>query len=91
MRVIRRMAYQAHAVPSTGGYARGPFPAEIMAPSEIVYEDADPDMDYSPYATAQNNYQPPPSYRCRMCEAILQEEDLDSHICLLEDDDDGEG
>lgn len=79
MRVIRRAAYQAHAVPSTAGYPRGPFNPEILAKPEIVHEDPVDDMPYG--ATAQNDYRGVPLYECRSCGDIVTEDDLNGHIC----------
>lgn len=81
MRVIRRPAFQGHAIPATAGPARGPFPSEILAPPSVTYEDSDPDNIYPPGATAQNNYRGMTLYRCRVCDATLTEDDLDAHSC----------
>lgn len=81
MRVIRRQAYQGHAVPSTASHPRGPFPAEVLAPPVIVYDDTDPDVLMPLEANAQNNYQPETVYVCNLCDARVVESMLDEHRC----------
>lgn len=88
MRVIRKAAYQGHAVPATAGYPRGPFNPEILAQPVIVFDDNDPDDVFPPGATAQNGYRGVQMFRCRDCGAIVREEDVESHRCEV---DDGEG
>ena len=81
MRVIRKQAYQGHAVPSTASHPVGPFPAELLRESVIVYDDNDPDDMYPAGATAQNNYAPPKLYKCQYCGDIVTEYEVDSHVC----------
>lgn len=81
MHVIRRQAYQGHAVPATGGYPRGPFPPEVMASSVIIEDDNDPDVLYPPGATAQNDYTPTRMFRCNYCGASVAEHDTEHHAC----------
>lgn len=87
MHIIRKQAFQGHAVPATGGYSRQPFPPEVMAPPIIVIDDNDPDLLYPPGATAQNNYAASPLFKCRQCAATMTEEETRWHEC---GDDDGE-
>lgn len=84
MRVIRRPAYQGHAVPETAGRPKGPFPSEVLAPPVITYDDNDPDDIYPPGATAQNNYQGVILYKCRACAATVTEEQMDAHRCQVD-------
>lgn len=87
MRVIRKPAFQGHAIPSQAGYARNPFDPEVTAQPVVVVDDNDPDVLYPPGATAQNNYRGIQMYRCRECGAMVSEDDLDNHVC---EDFDGE-
>ena len=87
MRVIRKPAYQGHAIPTRAGYARNPFEAEVLAQPTIVTDDNDPDVLYPPGATAQNDYRGLQFYRCRECGMTVSEDDLDNHVC---EDFDGE-
>lgn len=81
MRVIRKPAYQGHAVPQTAMSPRGPFPTEVMA-SPVVTHDENPNDDLlPPGATAQNNYQGQRYVRCTLCEAVILEEDAPTHVC----------
>jgi 5-methylcytosine-specific restriction endonuclease McrA len=68
---------------------KGPFPAEVLAEPEIVYDDNDPDVLYPPGATAQNNYAPPKLYQCRYCGSVVNEYELEHHVCPEEDPEDG--
>lgn len=81
MRVIRRPAYQGHAIPATAGRPHGPFPAEILAAPVVTFDDNDPDDIYPPGATAQNNYRGVPLFRCRHCDAVMTEEQTGDHFC----------
>lgn len=87
MRVIRKSAYQGHAVPQTAMSPRGPFPAEVMA-SPVITFDNDSDDLLPPGATAQNNYQGLRHVRCTLCGDVMIEDDAPSHTCS--EDDDGE-
>ena len=83
MRVVRRAAYQGHAVPATAGYPRGPFDAEVLA--RPVVEDPEPETDYPYGATAQNDMAGVPLFRCRVCGGVETEETLDLHACPVSD------
>lgn len=78
MRVIQRDAVQAHAVPTRVYEPRGPFP-EPYRP-EIVDLPYDPDR-FPPGATAQNGMQEIALFQCQRCDAVLKEDQLDSHVC----------
>lgn len=88
MRVLRRQAYQAHAVPKTAGYPKGPFSAEILAAPVVSREEVLDDNPFPPGATAQNQFRGIKHYRCRMCHEVLLEEQLDGHICEVDDGED---
>lgn len=77
MRVIQRDAVQAHAVPTRVYEARGPFG---RYQPEIVDLPYDPDK-FPPGATAQNGMQEVVMYQCNRCEAILTEDQTNSHVC----------
>jgi hypothetical protein len=74
MTLIRKFAVQGHPVPN--GYQRrlGPFPPEILAQSKVVYEHETPDSLHE----ALDNVR---MFRCRDCSEILYEDELDSHDC----------
>lgn len=78
MRVIYKDAPQGHAVPHQVLSAMGPFPSAyepVMAEDRRVLEEF-------PYgATAQNGMQGVVLYECRLCTAVLREEQLDAHKC----------
>lgn len=78
MRVIRRPAYQGHAVPSQAGYARSPFDPAITAPPRVVHDEPDPEPIG---ATAQNDYRGLALYRCSACGDLLTEDRIPAHDC----------
>lgn len=79
MRVIRRPAYQGHALPTTVGYPRNPFDPAVVATPRVVHQDQDPE----PYgATAQNGYLGLALYRCSFCGETVTEDEVDAHSCL---------
>jgi hypothetical protein len=78
VRIIRRPAVQGHAIPNKASYASNPFPVEILRPNPVV--DVVDDTP-SPYANAQNDYREPKYYRCRSCEEIFTEDEVDGHHC----------
>lgn len=80
MRVVRKQAYQAHPVPETAGYPKGPFSAEVLAPPVIDHEPLT-DEFFPDGATAQNQYQGSTYYRCRLCKEILEKSELSQHDC----------
>ena len=79
MRVVRRAAFQGHAIPTTAGYARGPFNPEVLAPPVIVHDDPVEEMPYG--ATAQNDYRGVPLMRCTYCQSVVPEDLTASHVC----------
>lgn len=78
MRVIRRQAVQGHPIPSTAHRPQGPFPAEILAPNQVVMEEEE---SVDPRANAQNLYRSPSLVRCTLCGEIMTEDVTDSHVC----------
>lgn len=86
MNVIRKVdTFQGHAVPTSAMRPMGPFPPEILAKSEVVYdyEEAFPEDggDYPLGATAQNNFTPPRWLRCYDCHARVREDETEYHEC----------
>lgn len=86
MHVIKTIqTYQGHAVPAYVHSPRGPFPPELLADPEIVYEYepalSEDGMDYELGATAQNDFKPPRWLRCYDCHARVREDETDLHIC----------
>lgn len=80
MRVLRRAAVQAHAVPETAGYPRGPFGPDILAKPVVVHEDVS-DTPFPMGATAQNDYRGIRYFRCKNCLDVVADHEVDAHIC----------
>lgn len=78
MRVIYKDAVQAHAVPKHILDARGPFGAWSPEKAEDTGAPVDP---YPPGATAQNGMTEVVFYECNDCQAVVREDNLDSHEC----------
>lgn len=74
MGLIRTDAIQGHAVPN--GYSRtmGPFPPEIFARNPRAEDSVWTDSVHETYADTR-------MFRCRECEAVLYEDELNSHLC----------
>lgn len=85
MRVVRRAAFQGHAVPETAGRPRGPFSPEVLAKPVISDEVITSDNPFPPGATSQNDFRGVPHYRCRYCQEIIPEYALDAHVCEVPD------
>jgi hypothetical protein len=80
VRVLRRAATQAHAVPQTASHPKGPFSTEVLAKPVVVHEDHD-DNPYPFGATAQNDYRGTRMYRCKNCLGVVAEYEVESHTC----------
>lgn len=78
MPVIRKFAVQGHAVPSTVQSPRGPFPPEVLAQPRMHVEDYHSDSLHE----GLDNYR---LFKCRDCEEILMESELEDHECEEED------
>jgi len=74
MPVIRKFAVQGHAIPSVVHAPRGPFPPEVLAEPEMSIEARDADSLHVGLDDIR-------FFKCRHCEAILIQKDLDDHIC----------
>jgi hypothetical protein len=79
--IVRKAAFQGHAVPATAGYARGPFNPEVLATPVVVIdvEAGEPEFPYG--ATAQNDYKGVPLMRCTWCGGVEPEENVGQHVC----------
>jgi len=85
MRITRKAAYQGHAIPSKAGYSLGPFNPEVLAEPVITFDEGAPEPPYG--ATAQNGYREVQMYKCRACQAVVREDELDMHTCEAVDGD----
>ena len=74
MTLIRKFAVQGHAVPLVAHSPRGPFPHEVLAQPRTEYEDQHSDSLH----VGLDNVR---FFRCRDCEEILLETELDNHDC----------
>jgi len=84
VRVIRKQAFQGHAIPLTAHRPNGPFSSEVLAEPVITYDDTDPDDFYPPGATAQNQYRGLKTYVCNNCSEHVLEDSLSGHACVGE-------
>ena len=80
MPLIRKFAVQGHAVPSGYSSPRGPFPAEIFAQNPRA-EDELPYSDSLHEALDDIRM-----FRCKYCNEILYEVELDTHDCNQEEE-----
>lgn len=74
MKVIRKFAMQGHPVPSAVHSPRGPFPPEVLAQPQM---EVDPQHSDSLHVALDNTR----FFKCRACEEVLLETDLDNHDC----------
>jgi hypothetical protein len=86
MRVLRRPAVQAHAVPATAAHPRGPFSAEILAPP-VIDRTVPDDNPFPLGATAQNDFRGVRMFQCKLCGGVVPEYGIEMHVC---EDSDGE-
>lgn len=78
MRVVRKAAYQGHAIPRRAGYAKGPFNDEILAkPAVVLTEEAPQPFN----ANAQNDFQGERILQCSACMGLVPESLTDEHVC----------
>lgn len=86
VRITRVPTRQVHYVPDRPHRPYGPFSVETLA-RPVVVDDYVPQPDGGGdvvSGTAQNNYRAPVYYRCRVCQAVVGEQDLDTHTCKEE-------
>jgi hypothetical protein len=87
VRVLRRAAIQAHAVPETAGRPMGPFGPEILAKPVVVHEDVD-DNPFPIGATAQNQFRGTRFFKCKNCYSVVAEDEVQMHVCGVHDGED---
>jgi hypothetical protein len=80
MPIIRKFAVQGHPVPSGYTSPRGPFPPEIFAQNPRAYDDS---MHSDSLHEALDDIR---MFRCRFCEDVLYEDELETHDCNQEED-----
>jgi hypothetical protein len=74
MPIIRTFAVQGHEIPSVVHNPRGPFPPEVLAQPRMSHEDAHADSLHVGLDDVR-------FFRCKNCDDILTQEDLDTHEC----------
>ena len=74
MPLIRKFAVQGHAVPSVAHSPRGPFPPEVMAQPEMAVNDYHSDSLHVGLDDVR-------FFKCKDCEEVLLENELDTHEC----------
>jgi hypothetical protein len=86
MAIERIPTKQGHPVPQSAGYAKGPFPPELFEKPEIIHDYFRPGQDdIVEGGTAQNNFNPPKVFKCRDCNEVVMEYDLENHMCSAEE------
>lgn len=87
MKIEKIITKQGHPVPSTVMRPRGPFPPELLAEPKIVYDydrQSDNGGEELPIeGTAQNDYREKKWYRCNLCESLVSEAQIETHICEI--------
>ena len=84
MRIERIVTRHGHPVPETAHQPNGPFPPELFQAPEVVTDyvpQPDGGVDVPIGGTAQNNFQVVKWFRCRVCEVVLREPEVDDHKC----------
>ena len=84
MRIERVITRQGHPVPETAHQPKGPFPPELFETSPIVADylpQPDGGVDVPLGGTSQNNFKTMRLFRCRVCQTILREPEVDNHNC----------
>jgi hypothetical protein len=93
-RITRIQTKQGHPVPTTAGGARGPFPPELYRSLPVVEEyeqrsgNGGPEIPVE--GTAQNNFRPYKWFKCRKCQALVHEPDLNIHQCIASQEESSE-
>jgi hypothetical protein len=84
-RVERIQTKQVHPVPTTGGPAKGPFPPELFRSPPVIehYESrtGNGGPEIPDEGTAQNGFRAFKWFKCKLCETLVKEDELDSHKC----------
>ena len=84
MRIERIVTRQGHPVPETAHQPKGPFPPELFQAPEVVTQyvpQADGGVEIPVGGTAQNNFAAVKWFRCKVCEGVLREQEVDDHYC----------
>jgi hypothetical protein len=79
MPLVRKFAVQGHEVPSSAYRAHGPFPPEVLAQNSVDYEYEHSDSLHEALDDVR-------MFRCRYCGDVLYEDELDSHDCEYEEE-----
>lgn len=74
MKLIRKFAVQGHPVPASASRALGPFPPEVLSQPQVEYGNQHSDSLHEALDTVR-------LFRCRDCDEVLQEDQLDNHTC----------
>lgn len=87
MRIERIATKQGHPVPDSATYPKGPFPTELFQRPEVIvdYVENHAGGETTIGGTAQNNYAPLKYFKCKVCTEIMNEREMQSHICKGED------
>jgi hypothetical protein len=84
MRIERIVTKQGHPVPETAHQPKGPFPPELFETAPVVTDylpQPDRGVDVPIGGTAQNNFSAMRWFRCRVCETVLREPEVNDHNC----------
>ena len=79
MPLVRKFAVQGHEVPKSAYRAHGPFSPEILAQNPVQYEYEHSDSLHEALDEVR-------MFRCRDCGDVLYEEELNSHYCEDEEE-----
>jgi hypothetical protein len=79
MKLIRKFAVQGHAIPKSSHTPRGPFPPEVLAGPQM-----EQDLEHADSLhVALDDVR---FFKCKDCERILEELELEEHQCDEWDD-----
>jgi hypothetical protein len=84
MRIERIVTRQGHPVPETAHQPKGPFPPELFDDAPVVTNyvpQPDGGVEVPVGGTAQNNFVAVRWFRCRVCDDVLREQEVDDHYC----------
>jgi hypothetical protein len=74
MPLIRKFAIQGHAIPAMAHSPRGPFPPEVLEQPRMSVENYHSDSLHVGLDDVR-------FFKCRDCDEIMLEEQLDTHEC----------
>jgi hypothetical protein len=79
LKLIRKFAVQGHAIPKSSHTPRGPFPPEVLAGPQM-----EQDLEHADSLhVALDDVR---FFKCKDCERILEELELEEHQCDEWDD-----